>query len=59
MVYSDMADCRARLSGAVEVDEACIGGEGHGESSGRGAGSKALPPWLLSCKSLEAAKNKG
>jgi transposase-like protein len=38
MVRSD----RTKLSGIVEVDEAYIGGEEHGTSTGRGTGNKVL-----------------
>ena len=38
MVRSD----RKKLSGVVEVDEAYIGGEEHGASTGRGTGNKVL-----------------
>jgi transposase-like protein/Zn ribbon nucleic-acid-binding protein len=38
MVRSD----RTKLSGTVEVDETCIGGEEHSGSTGRGTGNKVL-----------------
>lgn len=33
---------RTKLNGTVEVDETYIGGEEHGESTGRGTGNKVL-----------------
>jgi transposase-like protein len=55
MVRSD----RTKLSDVVEVDEAYIGGEEHGASTGRGTGNKVLIVIAVELKAGEAATKKG
>jgi len=55
MVRSD----RTKLSGIVEVDETYIGGEEHGESTGRGTGNKVLVAIAVELKEPKTASKKG
>jgi transposase-like protein len=55
MVRSD----REKLRGAVEVDEAYIGGEEHSVSSGRGTGNKVLVAVAVELKEIEEPNRKG
>jgi transposase-like protein len=50
---------RAKLSGVVEVDEAYIGGEEHGASTGRGTGNKVLVAVAIELKDVEKPNKKG
>jgi len=50
---------RAKLSGVVEVDETYIGGEEHGESTGRGTGNKVLVAIAVELKDSVNPTKKG
>jgi len=50
---------REKLSGTVEIDEAYIGGEEHGESTGRGTGNKVLVAIAVELQEFGSERKQG